>query len=61
MSQPGMLKILEINGVGSSNTPMVYSVLSRHIINQLRKPFEKLRFPEIKCVDSIILRSGIQI
>lgn len=51
-SYDGLYAVLKANAVDLKNQAMVYQILSKHILNQLRKPFHGLRFPEIKSADS---------
>jgi len=47
-SYTGLQNVLKANAVDLNDQAMIYQVLSKHILNQLRKPFHRLRYPEIK-------------
>ncbi|MGD9493596.1 MAG: hypothetical protein AB7V36_09615 [Bacteroidales bacterium] len=47
-SYTGLQNVLKANAVDLNDQAMIYQVLSKHILNQLRKPFHALKFPEIK-------------
>ena len=55
-SYAALLNVLKANTVDMKNQAMIYVVLSKHILNQLRKPFHEMRFPEIKSAGEEMLQ-----
>jgi len=51
-----LLNVLKANTVDMKNQAAIYVVLSKHILNQLRKPFHGLKFPEIKSAGEEMLQ-----
>jgi len=52
----GLQNVLKANSVDMQDQAMIYQVLSKHILNQLRKPFHGLRFPEVKSAGNDLLQ-----
>jgi hypothetical protein len=52
----GLQGVLKANAVNMHDQAMIYQILSKHILNQLRKPFHGLRFPEVKSAGNDLLQ-----